>query len=273
MIQIEIDLFALHKAQAESRSTSRPGLVKKKVTVKRGGKTFQQYRWVKAGKEEPTEKKPVEEPVSKPKEELVIMGLNKPGLTEEKPEEIDTEDLSNRMGFYQSGLKFHPDGENMIDSVSEYTAIDYSKINEYLRTDKSGDEGKDDQINNISTFLKNAPKMEGKVYRGMNFWKSRPDSLNNFDGFLNEVEEGESLTLKPFTSTSTKEKVAMEFAEGSNAHTIVFEIKSKSGVYLDGVSQKEEEDEVLFDKSSKFNILKVDRSGYPEHVRIIMEEV
>ena len=56
-MQIEINLAALHKAQAEGASTGRPGLVKRKVKVRRGGKTFQQYRWVKAGTEEPAEKK------------------------------------------------------------------------------------------------------------------------------------------------------------------------------------------------------------------------
>jgi len=34
----------------------RPGLVRKKVTVHRGGKTFQQYRWVKSGEDEAPEK-------------------------------------------------------------------------------------------------------------------------------------------------------------------------------------------------------------------------
>lgn len=278
MIQIEIDLYELHKAQAEG---GRPGLVKKKVTVKRGGKTFEQYRWVKSGVEEPEEKKPVKEPVAKPEKELVIMGLNKPEPepepeekeTEKVKDEIDTKDLSERMGFYQSGLKFHPDGEKIIDSVSEYTAIDYSGVNDYLRTEQSGNKEKDGQINDISTFLKNAPKMEGEVYRGMNFLKSKKDSLNNFNDFLSNVEEGKSLMLKSFTSTSTKKDVAMEFADPGNAHMIVFEIKSKSGVYLDGVSQKEEENEVLFDKNSKFNVLKVDKSKHPDHVRIVMEEI
>lgn len=77
MFQIEIDLGALHKA--EGKSTGRPGLVKRKVKVHRGGKVFEQYRWVKSGAEEPAEKKgAAEEPVKKPKKELAIMGLNKP---------------------------------------------------------------------------------------------------------------------------------------------------------------------------------------------------
>jgi len=42
--------------EPEGAQGSRPGLVKKKVTVRRDGKTFEQERWVKAGEDEPTEK-------------------------------------------------------------------------------------------------------------------------------------------------------------------------------------------------------------------------
>lgn len=77
MLQIEINLATLHKA--EGSSTGRPGLVKRKVKVHRGGKVFEQYRWVKSGDDEPTERKGAEDkPVPKPKKELVIVGLNKP---------------------------------------------------------------------------------------------------------------------------------------------------------------------------------------------------
>ena len=82
-MQIEIDLNALAKAE----STGRPGLVKRKVKVRRGGKVFEQYRWVKSGDEKPAEKKgSKDEPTGKkgaeekpkPKKEMAIMGLNKP---------------------------------------------------------------------------------------------------------------------------------------------------------------------------------------------------
>jgi hypothetical protein len=354
-MQIEIDLTTLHKA--EGKSTGRPGLVKRKVKVHRGGKV---------------EKKPsVEEPVKKPKKPLAIMGLNKPEpeeggfahklkkgdivnlagrivdvksvdkknktvtlgsegsfipdetlsfddvnikgvhetpegkFKEEKPkpashprptqrkkakatpkekpkpkpkpekklEKIDTKDLSTRMGFYESGLKFHPDGEKILFDVSDYTAASYYAVNDYLRTGESGNKDREDSINNISTFLKNAPKMDGTVYRGMSFFKDEPDAIGKFVKFLNQAKEGGSLTLKPFTSTSTDEKIATEFTKTGKAHTVTLEIKSKSGVYLNGMSQLPKENEVLFDKDSKFNISKVDKSGYPEHVRITMEEI
>jgi len=267
---IEIDLYELRKA--EDTSSGRPGLVKKKVTVKRGAKTFQQYRWVKSGVEEPTEK-PVVEEAPKPKGP-VIMGLNKPEKklkVEEKPkpekiEKVDTKDLSDRMGFYHSGLKFHPDGEEIINSINDYTDVDYVSINSYLRDEKSGDAEVDKKISHISTFLKNAPKMEGVVYRGMSFGNDE----SGFNKFLNECAKDKSVMLKSFTSTSTDKVAIGEFKKGD--HSITLEIKSKSGVFLDGLSEVPEENEVLFDKKSNFRISEVDRSGYPEHVRITMEE-
>lgn len=90
-----------------AQGTGRKGLVKKKVTVKRGGKTFQQERWVKAGEDEVVDKpkKGEDEAVKKPgeteveekpekksddktepknKEGLIIQGLNKDKNKEEK---------------------------------------------------------------------------------------------------------------------------------------------------------------------------------------------
>ena len=42
--------------EPEGAQGSHPGLVKKKVTVKRGNKSSEEYRWVKPGEDEPAEK-------------------------------------------------------------------------------------------------------------------------------------------------------------------------------------------------------------------------
>jgi hypothetical protein len=78
--------------EPEAAEGSRPGLVKKKVTVRRNGKSSEEYRWVKAGEDEPAEKpkKGEEDTGEVPGESTgksvepekpkgpVIMGLNKP---------------------------------------------------------------------------------------------------------------------------------------------------------------------------------------------------
>ena len=48
-------------------------------------------------------------------------------------------------------------------------------------------------------------------------------------------------------------------------------MESKSGVYLDGASAFEAEDEVLFDRQSKFRVANVNRDADP--IRISLREV
>lgn len=75
---------------SEDAQGSHPGLVKKKVTVRRNGKTSEEYRWVKSDEDEPTEKpKSGDEATGEEAGEVpgklpekpkgpVIRGLNKP---------------------------------------------------------------------------------------------------------------------------------------------------------------------------------------------------
>ena len=394
---IEINLGTLHKAQEESAPTGRKGLIRKKVTVKRGGKTFQQYRWVKAGAEEPAEKKPVEEPALKPKKELAIMGLNKPE-PELKPGskiEISLDELKSQglfqadrfddekdsrfktisernfkvgdevmrggksytiEGITESGLINMGSGDKQegtyefggkifafpksvhlaekvraeqaelrvkwakkeaeaakkpkikipkktvdteearvdmmgyvakvdddeLDAMARYTDVDdhkgnYDALNWYIRTGEVDPDNKanvETLIDQVSAFLKNAPKVKGKVYRGMS-WSKGGESSKKFDGFLEQMEKGKKVQMKTFTSTSAEPSIVEDLFVGTEEydHTIRFEIKSKSGVFLGDLSEEAEEQEVLFDKDTKFKIKKVDRAGYPDSVKIIMEEV
>ena len=88
---------------------SRPGLVKKKVTVKRANKSSEEYRWVKSGEDEPAEKpkkgeeKPGEVPGKSPGKSAepekpkgpVIIGLNKPDSDNKESDKDDKEKLKN----------------------------------------------------------------------------------------------------------------------------------------------------------------------------------
>lgn len=394
---IEINLDTLHKAQEESAPTGRKGLVKKKVTVKRGGKTFQQYRWVKSGVEEPAEKKSVEEPALKPKKELAVVGLNKPELKPGSKIEISLDELKEQnmvgaesfddekgdrlkvisdknlkigdevmragksyiiegitgsglinlgsgiaeeySGLFESGGKIFafPTSVNLaekvraeqaelrakwakkeaeaakkpkikipkktvdtekarvdmmgyvakvdddeLDAMARYTDVDdhkgnYAELNWYIRTGEVEPDNKanvETLIDQVSAFLKNAPKIKGKVYRGMS-WSKGGESSKKFDGFLEQMEKGKEVQMNTFTSTSAEPSIVEDLFVGSEGfdHTIRFEIKSKSGVFLGDLSEEAEEQEVLFDKDTKFKVKKVDKSGYPDSVKIVMEEV
>lgn len=282
---------------------SKKGLVKKKITVKKDGKTYERYQWVKATEDNKAEPKGKKEKltskgsfnvgevinflgkdlkiekISESQETIKLSNgkvytfdaINNSKTKDKtkikiKKEKINTDDLTKNMELYKSGIKFHPEGKDMINAVSDYSDVDYITINSYLRDAKSGDKETDKNIDHISNFLKYAPKTNATVYRGMTFG----DDESGFNNFLNESKEGKSVIMKSFTSSSTDEKVISEFRKGN--HTVSFEIKSKNGVYLNGLAEVPEENEVLFDKKSQFNILKVDKSD-PKHVKIIMEEM
>lgn len=294
MIQIEIDLSALHKAQTEGTPSGRPGLVKKKVTVKRGGKTFQQYRWVKTGAEEPTKEKPTEEPAPKPKKELVIVGLNKPEpekeeKLKEKPEDrprpkpepekdipsekMDTKDIKGmnvQMEEYRKSLVGNEESEDNMFAVRGYTGGTYSEINQYLRDGKIIAWGEEeprkpnkgevkeigDSISSISDFINTAPKVEGTVYRGMKWDMTDKGGEKSYNDFIQNIEVGKTIEIKNFSSTTPQKKVMEEFSPALRGHTrLTMEIETKNGVYLDGLSKYPKQHEILLDHNSKFEVI------------------
>jgi hypothetical protein len=216
-------------------------------------------------KPEPEVEKPKSE---KEKPEMVKPEVGKPKVEEEVPkvEEKTVADLTVEIDSFVSKLKSEKNGQEMLDEVEKYTMMTYFGINSYLRRGESKKERIDKQINNISTLLQSAPKMEGTVYRGMKF-----DSNEDFDKFLSQIENNKSFKSKSFTSTSIHEKSAIGHAT-SKYNNILFEIKSKNGVFLNGMSKIPGEGEILLDKNAKFNIINIDKSDI-KNVRIIMEEV
>jgi len=297
---------------------SKTGLVKKKITVKKNGKTYERYQWVKAGEDEPAEKKGKKvEPTKKgsfnigdtvfyggKNREIIkvsesqktvklnnnqvytfeainkINSMKKPDPKKEikikdlKPtskKEINTKDLSKQMTTYTNNLD-----KLLINNTQNYTSTDFGTLNPYMRENKYGENKVNDKkIDNINKFLKDAPKMNGTVYRGMSFWEDDKDSKNNFNTFMTEIKKNKTCTFKSFTSTSTdKRMVEQTFTSGGHdmAHSVIFEIKSKAGVYLNGVSDFPKEHEVLFNKNSKFKILKINDKN-PNNIKIIMEEI
>lgn len=279
----------LFKSNEEPKTGGRKGLVKQKVTVTRGGKAFEEYRWVKPG-EDVSEEKLKTKPEKVELKEPAIIGLNKP--EEEKPEGKPTlvDDVKKNMESHISDLNKTPEGKDTLFRIEQYTGGDYKSFNDYLRTGKMSlrdikgkarlikppkrkKEETDGEIDQVSDFIKNAPKMEGTVYRGM-MWKQDKKSTKEFNAFIDQMKEGSEITFPTFSSTSTDASTAMEFATLASkkepVHSVVIDMQSKNGVYLDGASAFEVEDEVLFDRQSKFKIIGVDRDIDP--IKISMAE-
>lgn len=194
---------------------------------------------------------------------------------------IDYKDLSTKILEHESNIKSQPGGEKIIETVEEYTAAEYMFINEYIKTGiilpfPSGMKFKEskikEKIDTIETFIKDAPKHKGIVYRGMKFSKEGKEPIQQFNKFVNEMEIASEYTIKQFTSSSISKDTAMNFSMDKENYGVLFKIKSKNGVYLNGLSLMPEEKEVLFNKETKFKILGIDRSN-PQNVQITMEEI
>lgn len=103
----------------------------------------------------------------------------------------------------------------------------------------------------ISKILKEAPKYQGWVERGMDFTEA------SFNEFMGKVQEGGIFIDKGFMSTTLDPKVIRNFA--TPEWGVEMKIYTKSGVLIDAISYHAGEKEVLIDKGTKFLITKVTR--------------
>lgn len=170
-------------------------------------------------------------------------------------------------------IRDNPDRHKDVGATNDYCVSDYDVINTALRDDRTDKELDKmligDSIKSISSFLKDAPKFEGTVYRGMTFDIAHGGD-KEYEAFITDVESDIDFTLKPFTSTSVNKDEAMKFTSKDNIN-ILMEIKSKRGIALDGAAEFPKEQEVLFTKDSKFKLIDKQISG--DDVKLTIEEI
>jgi len=186
-------------------------------------------------------------------------------------------------------IEHNPDRHEDISSVYNYTIDSYDEINYYLREGKLMEDVEEegaivptlsmtkDRIieisNSISRFLRDAPKFNGIVYRGMYFRTETERGLNKFNTFMKNINNSSEITLKSFTSTSARieeaEKCIRKSKPGKG--NIIFKIKSNNGVALGNAAAFPKENEVLFDKNSRFKIISVVESN--DNTCIELEEI
>lgn len=157
-------------------------------------------------------------------------------------------------------------------AVDEYTNDGFQDLNDHLRnnTDKRHWSMNQKLIQKeLDTFLKDAPKFNGNVFRGIIF-----RSLSAGDTFLEKAREGAILQDRGYMSTSVDTNKVYDFAGGKQSSSevpkIYMVIKSKTGVYLNGLSHNSLEKEVLFKRGSKFKVIKISSdspefSDFPSH--------
>lgn len=233
-----------------------------------------------APKKEPKEP-PKEKPAPKPEE---------PKKPKEKPSVVTGKIADKKAGKkaiknHMKTLKDTSEGQGQLEQIRDYSGGGYGILNVFLRTGGKmrNRQGKlvnatkrekadfQEEMDKISTFLQNAPKTEGMVYRGMNFEKGDKKAMKVYNEFMSNISEGQEMTFPSFTSTTVDKETAVGFA-GQNKpekyNGVLIEMEQTKGVYLDGASAFESEDEILLDRSAKFVISKVEKHNGLTTIRL-----
>ena len=142
-------------------------------------------------------------------------------------------------------------------ALNKYMGFESYTYNEKLRNDIPLDENETKILNNLDKALDKMPKYANTVTRSVSI------SSDDINYFLKDYKEGYVIQYKAYMST-TKGDIYNPDARVQMA------IKSKNG--RDISKYNKEEQEILFKRNSKFNVIKVDTSD-DFYVRIELEEV
>ena len=132
------------------------------------------------------------------------------------------------------------------DLIEEYTESLHESLNSELRQ-PIGDPDLEEKANDLSEAINKLPDFKGNVIR---FQPINEITLKMLNSNIGKV-----ITFKAFTSTSKIEDLSKK-----KKNDFIFKIKSNSGKDISSYSSREEEQEVLFDKGSKFKLISIDNN-------------
>ena len=157
-----------------------------------------------------------------------------------------------------------PEEKNVLSRYSNY---DYSEINASLYIEDYPDTEEWQNDIDLLTQCINRKKIPDNivVYRGV----PDPDIIFGEDGHNLTAEElnkkycGQLILHKSFMSTSIKRDVADDFAESGDLRLVltIKAPKAKRGIFMGGVTEHPEEDEILFQRSTFLEIESVEQNG------------
>ena len=129
------------------------------------------------------------------------------------------------------------------------------------------------QVKHLTTAFNRAPKYEGRVFRGI---------YNLEQAEVDQLRRAKTITWDAMSSSSKSEFRAKTFlGSADNRHSVLFDIKSKTGVDIQGVVREayRTEREVVLRKGTKYRITSVKEQVYKiegefqKATRITMEEM
>lgn len=180
----------------------------------------------------------------------------------------DPKTLREGDGLSGGKQKTRPDGSSTEftdkdrEAIRLYSGPDFRPLNKYLQDPSSVTNQKlrdkyDAQAAKISNALDKLPADPGTTYRGT---KNRP--------FLDRYQVGDTIDEKAFISSSKDRAEAEKFASWDGS---LMEIKGKNGKSIEDNTKFEGQDEVVFDRGSKFKV--TGRDDSEDLKKIFLEEV
>ena len=153
-------------------------------------------------------------------------------------------------------------------AILSYKSSESYKVNAKLREGIALTDMEQAMVDELDRALEKLPKVQGTVYRTLNF----DDVLSpqeEYEDFIANHQAGFLVAYKAYTSASTKTD-GYPLADGTK-YGVTLEITSRSARDLAGLGNNFES-EALFPRRTVFDITRVttDKSG---HIRIYMEEV
>lgn len=153
-------------------------------------------------------------------------------------------------------------------AILSYKSSESYKVNAKLRDGIALTDMEQAMVDELDRALEKLPKVQGTVYRTLNF----DDVLSpqeEYEDFIANHQAGFLVAYKAYTSASTKTD-GYPLADGTK-YGVTLEITSRSARDLAGLGNNFES-EALFPRRTVFDITRVttDKSG---HIRIYMEEV
>lgn len=205
----------------------------------------------------------------------------------------DYKESVKNVNNYISKLHENDEGKKILEAMEDYTIDSFTSINEYMKHGESETfkktlpEGKirgqkkynikdiKDSISNIKKFINDAPKFNGKVYRGLQYRINTPESKMRWDNFIKSIEGSKEMKFGSFLSTSQDRDIAIQFATRHSHKSMkqcIIIIKTKSGIPIEKLSLIEKEREVLLDNDKTYKIIKFEKQDEKNHF-LHLEEI
>jgi hypothetical protein len=151
-------------------------------------------------------------------------------------------------------------------TANYYTTTGFTGMNDILRKGSGGDAKDVAAIKKLSEMIDNAPPIDPpvRVFRGMVLLETEIGSF--IEGIKRNAETNTPATLDGFQSTTIRPEAAQKF-DGAiykmNIDTSVrFQIQARKGVYLESVSDFEDENELLLPHGNKYAVGEIVKDEY-----------